>query len=691
MGNHLSHTTQLYQSWDLLQTRKRAGEYVLTGDQLHAVEVVATAFHGGVPKISRDPAILKGLQDSVDVLYEHLAKGHPIYGVNAGPGAGARNSTTDAVALQSSLMQMTQTGILSRSPDGSMTGHSMPSPWVRGAIVARCNSILRGHSAITLPVVEAMLALLQHNINPVVPLRGSVSSSGDLMPFSYIAGTIEGNPDILVERNGRVLPAPQALKEAGLQPIKLGPKEGLGLVNGTAMSVAVSAIVITQAHLLALLTQVLTAMAVEALHGSRESFNQFTAQARPHLSQAEVTANINYFLEESRLVRDDPRAKNCPAGYLIQDRYSIRSAPQWIGPQLDDLNLADQQINTELNSTCDNPLIDVSTRSIHYGCNFQASCLTSAMEKVRLSLQMFGRLLFSQLSEMIDPNLSQGLPANLTADDPSTSFTMKGVEVNMAAYMAELSYYASPMSPFVQAAEMHNQSVNSMALASARMSMHATEILTLMTATHLYAVCQALDLRALHMEFLRNVTEAIASVTKKLFSSTVKPQELQALLMALESHMFPAWSATGSKDPVDRCAALASTALPIVINHVRGLVTDVAQWKDEATRAAFATWRRTFDAFCAEPHTPKVLGKGARVLYQFVRGELGVPFHQGFIEHPTIRCEKLHGRPKKTIGSWISLIHDAIENGSLYHPLMTLIGKGLKEPLNDSPPPHKKG
>ncbi len=160
-------------------------------------------------------------------------------------------------------MQLTQSGILSRSKDDSKPENSMPSSWVRGAIVVRCNSNLRGHSAVSLPVLKAITDLLKHNLHPVVPLRGSVSSSGDLMPLSYIAGSIEGNPDILIERDGKVLPAPQALAEAGLKPIKLGPKEGLGLVNGTSSSAALGAIVMTSAHRLALLTQALTGLAVE--------------------------------------------------------------------------------------------------------------------------------------------------------------------------------------------------------------------------------------------------------------------------------------------------------------------------------------------------------------------------------------------------------------------------------------------
>ena len=362
---------------------------------------------------------------------------------------------------------------------------------------------------------------------------------------------------------------------------------------------------------------------------------------------------------------------------LVQDRYSLRSAPQWIGPQLEDLLLAEEQISIELNSSCDNPLVDSSTKDIYYGCNFQAAVVTSAMEKVRLSLQMFGRMLFAQSTEMIDPHLSGGLPANLAADNPSLSFTMKGGDVSMAAYMAELSYLANPMSSHVQAAEMHNQSVNSMALASARMSVDAIDVLTKMSACSVYVACQALDLRALHAKFVSKATDAITSVTARSFSANLKSQQLESLQSALQVHTGSAWNSTGKLDLLARCESLINSAVPIVVAHVNGLVADLFEWKERATKAVSDVWNQTFNSFSADPHTAQLLGMGSRVLYQFVRHELGVPFHQGFVEHPTINSDRLHGRRKKTIGGWISIIHDSIKSGSLYDGLIAVAGEGL--------------
>ena len=299
------------------------------------------------------------------------------------------------------------------------------------------------------------------------------------------------------------------------------------------------------------------------------------------------------------------------------------------------------------------------------------------MEKVRLSLQMFGKILFAQSTEMIDPTLSGGLPANLAADNPSLSFTMKGVDINMAAYMAELSYLANPMSSHAQAAEMHNQSVNSMALASARMTFNAIDVLTKMSACSVYIVCQALDLRALHMKFVSRATDLIVSASARSFSTGLESERLESLTGALRVYTGPAWSSTGKLDLLARCEHLVDSAVPIIVTHVNGFVVDVLKWKQEVSKAMFDVWNETFESFLSEPHTMQYLGKGSRALYQVVRHELGVPFHQGFVEHPTIENDRLHGRPKKTIGGWISILHDSIKSGILYDGLMAVAEEGL--------------
>lgn len=290
------------------------------------------------------------------------------------------------------------------------------------------------------------MTLLTNDVTPIVPLRGSISASGDLSPLSYIAGMLVGNPDIHVQYGGgekeRVMTADKALEELGILPMILGPKEGLGLINGTAVSTSVASLALWRANQFAVLSQVCTAIATEVLGGHTESFHSFIAMVRPHPGHVEAAGNILGFLVGSRLAKtsscisekvpfeDNSKVLAEVAGNrgLAQDRYALRTAPQWIGAQLEDLLLAQTQVDVELNSTTDNPLIDATPGSTRFfnGGNFQAASITSAMEKARTALQMLGKMMFAQCTEIINPAYNGGLPANLSADDPSLSFTCKG-------------------------------------------------------------------------------------------------------------------------------------------------------------------------------------------------------------------------------------------------------------------------
>jgi phenylalanine ammonia-lyase len=530
--------------------------------------------------------------------------------------------------------------------NSDITSLAMPSAWVRAMMLVRCNVTARGHSAVSLPVIHSILALFHHKITPIVPLRGSVSASGDLMPLAYVAGAIEGSPDVFVRMEKessptKVMTARDALKSVGEDAKTLGPKEGLGLVNGTSASAALASLVIYESHHLALFTQALSAMACEALLGTSESFHSFIAEVRPHAGQIESARNIFHLLHGSHLTQDTLDEKFRQPSGLIQNRYAVRSASQWIGPQLEDLLLADRQIRTELNSSSDNPLVDTKTQSIYNGANFQGVSITSAMEKTRLSLQMFGKLLFSQATELIDPSLSNGLPTNLVADSPSLSFTMKGVDISMAAYMSELAYLANPVSSHVQAAEMHNQSVNSMAFVSARFTMQAVELLSLMCACSLYICCQALDLRAMDLSFFSELRLVLSSQTSSLLVQLLSEDELNALNTSLDEHITLSWHSTSRLDAGDRIQTVIDTSFPIVLKAIiahgtSGATVDSAIiidiWKSETIQTMKNVYKSSTMAFFEKQHTADLLGVGSKALYLAVRQELGVPFHMGLVE-----------------------------------------------------------
>ncbi|KAJ0297479.1 hypothetical protein COL5a_010269 [Colletotrichum fioriniae] len=675
------------QTRDVKNLGSLAFVFSLDGLYLDVPAVIAVARHGLVPRVKDDQVIRDRISQSINVLDHHVENGWVVYGVNTGFGGSADSRTEQHKRLQISLLQHTQSAIIASSDmtdsqiDQDGQSHVIPTAWVKAAIVIRANQNLRGHSAVRLEVIETLLSLLRHDITPLIPLRGTISASGDLMPLSYIAGTLTGDPNISVTIGSgpsrKVMSARDALKQHGIQPVELQPKEGLGLINGTAPSAALATLVIHEANQLAVLAQGLTAFTSECLLGNVEWTNEFIHRIRPHGGQKEVANNIRNFLKSSKYVTGLEGKKRTGQG-LWQDRYSTRTAPQWMGPYLEDLQLAYRQIRTELNSTSDNPVIDigvggdVAAGDVYSGGNFQATAITSAMDKTRTALQMIGRMLFSQCSELINPATNNGLDPNLVFGDPDQSYTMKGIDVNMSAYMSELAALAHPVSSHVQSAEMHNQGINSLAFLSGRRTMEAVDVLSHMCAAHLLVCCQAADLRAYHEKFLSSVSLSpsmtnLASllVADKDTKSNGQTTDTTSTATGLDELVRVWWYGANKYSHTQRCSIVASKAASHIVDTIaHDGSSSVSLMEVLAVRDEF--WQ-TMEVWVADPsknpdsrHThPEGLGRGSAALHSLVRQELGVQFHQGLREEQS-----------STIGTSVSKIYEAIRQGSVIQKIL---------------------
>ncbi|KAI7971149.1 hypothetical protein EIK77_002349 [Talaromyces pinophilus] len=685
---------QTHSEWvELQQLLESDKPVIIDGQSLTITGVVAAALYGKHVAVTDDPAILDRVQQSVNILDSELKNGHTVYGVTTGFGGSADTRTDRVESLQVALQQHLNVGILLPSDKGlysdtpvqpeGLQSHALPVSFVKGMMIVRCNSLIRGHSGVRLTLIQNILTLLEKGMTPVVPLRGSISSSGDLSTLSYIAGMLEGNPDVFVrignENSSIYLPADKALQLAGIQPITLQAKEGLGITNGTSPSCAAGCIAIYQAQKLALLTQLLTAMGTEALLGTAHNYHPFISATRPHQGQTEAAANISLLLSGSKLAPN----KNPETIGLAQDRYALRTAPQWIGPQLEDLCLAYHQVQAEVNSTTDNPLIDVQTGAIHHGGNFQAVCITSAMEKTLSALQMLGKLLFAQSSELVHNKFNKGLPPNLSSDDPSLSFTAKGFDVNMAAYMSELAYIAHPVSSHIQSAEMHNQSVNSLALISARYAMAAVELVSLMSGTFIYLLCQALDLRCLHLEFVKAAEPAIRQLLKTQFGNLMADKLFDDFAEQSWKALLDRWESLSHLDLEDRVSATIKESLGDIVhsfihdtNVEDGSVGSqfllaIEQYQRRASTTLRTLYDRTREEFYKNQTTADYLSPASAKLYTFIRKDLQVPFHRGLIDHPTTSAAiDSESGPGKILGTLASEIYLAIRSGRIHHIVM---------------------
>lgn len=528
-------------------------------------------------------------------------------------------------------MQHTQSAILTaedksdnQSSNEYLGSHSMPSAWTRATMLLRCNTNIRGHSAITANTVETMVKLLHHDIVPIVPLRGSISASGDLMPLSYVSGAIQGNPDVFVRvgckaGGHKIMTAEQALRGAGIRPVVLGPKEGLSLINGTSAAAAVATLGLYEANQLVLMSQMLTALSSEALGANDEWAHPFIAAVRPHSGQIEAAQNIRTFIKGSKLIYGLEQTKDRFKAGLAQERYALRSSPQWLSPFLEDLMSAEKQLTVEINSTTDNPVVNVVDNDIHCGANFQAATVTSATEKIRLALQSIGKMLFAQTSEMINHDLSNGLPPNLAADDPSLSFCLKGIDVNTAAYTSELGFLANPVSNHVQSAEMHNQAINSLGLLSARQTMAAVEVLSLIVANCMYTGCQGVDIRTMHRTFLAAIAEPIRACVSTL---TGGKENIQVDGGAGPKPFFDlfwdefeeAWYSNAHLDAGERCEKASQALVTMAVMHsaelsVGGLSSTVLeQSRKDLSALTLKTYTAHREGFFRNPSTPQFLG-----------------------------------------------------------------------------------
>ncbi|KAJ3506668.1 hypothetical protein NLJ89_g6742 [Agrocybe chaxingu] len=361
---------EFIQSFKELESYRNGKPVQVDGQNLSIAAVTAASRYGASVVLDDSPALKNKIAKSRRTIADKIDAGLSVYGVSTGFGGSADTRTDQPILLGNALLQHQHSGVLPSSTEpldalpllDPLNSTSMPEAWVRGAILVRMNSLIRGHSGVRWELIEKMNELLGANITPLVPLRGTISASGDLAPLSYIAGTLIGNPSIRVfdgpkAFGGReIVSSCKALEAHGIEPIPLASKEHLGILNGTAFSAAVGSLAVNDAVHLTLLSQVLSAMGCEALAGTRSSFDPFiNSVARPHPGQIETARNIWNLLEGSTfaVTNEVELTIEEDEGVLRQDRYPLRTAPQFIGPQVEDLLQSLKTLTIECNSSND--------------------------------------------------------------------------------------------------------------------------------------------------------------------------------------------------------------------------------------------------------------------------------------------------------------------------------------------------
>jgi len=417
--------------------------------------------------------------DAAHAVVRRILEGdEQVYGVNTGFGhlKDIRIPVDRLEALQLNLIRSHAAGV----------GAPLDAETTRVLMLLRAHVLARGHSGVRPVVVTSLLDHLNADLLPVVPEQGSVGASGDLAPLSHLALLLVGEGEATFR--GERLPAREAQYRAGLSPVRLGPKEGLALVNGTQMIVAVGALTLLEAKDLATLADVCGAASLEALLGSHHAFEARLHALRPHQGQIDSAANLRTLLAESAIERSHAGCGR------VQDAYSLRCMPQVHGAAREVFRFAEGILRTEIDAVTDNPIVFPDQGDLLSGGNFHGETPALALDALTIAAAEIASISERRVERLMNP-VHSGLPPFLTPD-PGVHSGLMMAQVTAAALVSEnkvLAHPASVDSIPTEAGQEDHVSMGPIAARKARQVVrHARQVL----AIELLCACQALDLRA---------------------------------------------------------------------------------------------------------------------------------------------------------------------------------------------------
>ncbi|MFQ5795259.1 MAG: histidine ammonia-lyase [Candidatus Bipolaricaulia bacterium] len=430
-------------------------------------------------------ACLKQVEAAYQSVKQAIEDGKQIYGVSTGFG-----KLSDVLIPYEQQKQL-QENLLKSHTVG--VGEPLPDEASRATLLFRLNSLLKGYSGIRKQVVHCLAELLNHNVCPLIPAKGSVGASGDLAPLAHMALILIGEGEAKLD--GEVLSGRAVLQRLGLEPLELEPKEGLALINGTQVSLGVGFVAFIRARKLLEWAEVLSALTLEAYGGKLDPFNEWLQRVRPHPGQIAVATRIRELLQESKLINRNEDT---------QDPYSLRCVPAILGASLDALEFVTETIEIEMNSATDNPLVFPETGEIISGGNFHGQPLALAFELLAQATAEIGSLAERQIAQLLS---APGLPEVLV-EEPGLNSGLMLSQYTAAALVSENKVLAHPGAVDSIPTSGLKEDHNSLCSISANKALQIVENVEHILSFELLTVAQALDFRD---------TRKMAPATKKVY------------------------------------------------------------------------------------------------------------------------------------------------------------------------------
>jgi len=494
-------------------------------------QIVAVARGQAEVKLSSQKTFRDRMQRSQAMLRRALKNGDAVYGVNTGFGKACGKRMQADTALKK---------IANPLPfHGCGTGEPIGIEETRAAMLCRMLCLATGYSGVSVALLRQLEAFLNLGITPVVPCQGSVGASGDLTPMSYIAACLAGERNVFYA--GRRMSARQALKKTGLKPYMFEPKEPLSMVNGTSTMTGIAVMAVERSRNILAAAVCAASLTVHAFRGKSHHFHPVISKAKPFAGQDAVAQSLTLLLQAkastAHLEEDGPEA--------LQDPYSVRCTPQIAGVLSDALTWISDWVETEANSSNDNPIFDPATGEPLMSGNFYGGHIAFAMDSLKAALASVADMADRQIMLLVNPQLSRGLPEDLVGVAGREHFFhhgFKAMSITASALAAEALKLTMPAASFSRSSESHNQDKVSMGTIAARDAEQVCTIVERAVAIHLLAAAQACDLRGKveQRPRLASLVQSIRKLSPRLVADRPLDRDIETVAQAIaDGRLFP--------------------------------------------------------------------------------------------------------------------------------------------------------